>query len=537
MIRTVAFIAALAFALPAVAQEKPAVTFQAKSPAALLSHIREVVRTVGDKEGLDQFEEQLKDRFGEEGFQGLNLTQPILGYARLDGKPEETSFVLVVPISKEKDFLELLERMEAKVEAVEDDKGAYRLGDPDIGALPKFFRMTATHAYIAFNGTAKTVAAKALIPVKDLLDETEAGLFVLHLHPDRAGKEYREKAVKGLEKLAANENLGDTETKWVKGVKPMAEMLLGQTERLTLRGDIDPGTKMAALDFKLVPKKNSLLSIAFAARKPSANHFAGAGKAADYTQLMLLTFPGWTKDICEGMSASLTDFGNFTKLIFAQGPAMNLQPAVGKLIEGMAAAAKEGNLDLISITTAPDKAGLVTNAFAIRAGKPEDVEKELLALAQTIADTDAQLAKKINLTAAKHAGFAIHTFDLADYLDKPMKDMLGEDAKLAVACGKDAVYFAVGSKAIDGVKQLMDAKPGEAAAFDTWLQPKALAKAYRGMGLMETVEKAFGTGDKPMRVMALTATSSAAELNVRAEMSLAFIKLAMALSMAGQAAP
>jgi len=515
-----------AFALPAFAQEKPAVTFQAKSPAALLSHIREVGQIVGGKEAVDEFEKNLKDFVGEEGLQGLNITQPILGYARLDGKPEETSFVLVVPITNEKDFLALLERIDAKVEEVKDDKGAYMLGGEQF-EIPTYFRMTATHAFIALNGTPKTVAAKSLIPVRDLHDESETGLFALHLHPGRADKNYAALATKALDKIAADENLGDTETKWIKGLKPMAEMLLAQTERITFRGDIDPSTKMASLDFQLVPKPNSLLALGFAARKPSTNRFAGAADADGMANTVLLSAPAWSKEIREALAASFTDLGNFTKVIFAQGPAANVQPSIGKIIEGMAAAAKDGSLDFVSITTTPDKDGRIANVIALKVNNPAEVDKELRILAQSVADDNAELAKKINMEAAKHAGTAIHTFDLGEYLDKPMRDLLGADAKLAVACGKHAVYIGLGTTAVDTVKLLLDAKPGEAAPVDVAIRPKGFAQSYRSMGLMEGIEKAFGTSDKPLRVAALTATTTAKELHLRAELSLAFIRFAM----------
>ena len=131
-----AFAALVLAVAPALAEPpKPTIVVQAKPVARLMGDFREMIRQVGradfaDK-ALKEFDNGLKELLGEQGFEGLDINRPMGAYVVLRDDIAETSIVVVVPITGEKEFIGFLERMKLKTEAVKDKPGVYTLEFPE----------------------------------------------------------------------------------------------------------------------------------------------------------------------------------------------------------------------------------------------------------------------------------------------------------------------------------------------------------------------------------------------------------------------
>ena len=115
--------------LPARA-EKPALVVQAQPAAALIAEGKALAKLAGGTAPAD-FDDWLEDTFGEDGLKGLDLTKPLLAYSTLKGPAADCKFFAIVPVSKEADFLDLLERLDREATPVAGDATLYRIGDED----------------------------------------------------------------------------------------------------------------------------------------------------------------------------------------------------------------------------------------------------------------------------------------------------------------------------------------------------------------------------------------------------------------------
>src|SRR6516165_7248349 len=126
--------ALLAVALPAAAQapkEKgPALTFQTLPPGKLLDDIKAAAKIVAGDDAVKEIDKHLTDALGEKGFTGVDMLRPVVGYAELNDKAEASGAVVVVPVTGEKDFLDLLDRLKCTVEEAKDARGLYRVLPP-----------------------------------------------------------------------------------------------------------------------------------------------------------------------------------------------------------------------------------------------------------------------------------------------------------------------------------------------------------------------------------------------------------------------
>ena len=187
----IATVLAMVTGATAAEPPKPAIVIQIKPVSRVLVEFKEIVRQVGGPAQGDrlvkEFEQALKDVLGEKGFEGLDINRPIAAYSILHEKPEDTGFVLVLPVINEKDFIGFLERLNMKAEPVKDKKGLYTLEAANGGIFPKGAHLQFTDgswAHVILN-TDDPIEPKNLVGVGDLLDNADTSLFSLKLYPGR----------------------------------------------------------------------------------------------------------------------------------------------------------------------------------------------------------------------------------------------------------------------------------------------------------------------------------------------------------------
>ena len=199
-----AVVAVLAAPLTALAADPP-IVFQTYSAGRILTDVRRSISKLagGEKGGLPkELNDKLKEKLGEKGFEGLDLDRPILGYVQLDGKLEDVVGVVAIPVTSEKEFLGLYERLfEEKLKPGE--KGLYeiKIRDAD-GKVKVLMRFESQHAFIAIGkDPTSALDKKNLVPTSKLFDPSEKSLASLKVHFDRLPKEIREEMANGLKDL------------------------------------------------------------------------------------------------------------------------------------------------------------------------------------------------------------------------------------------------------------------------------------------------------------------------------------------------
>src|SRR5947208_1588180 len=86
---------------------EPLITFQTPPVDRVLADVRAAAEFVGGDKAIKSFDASIKDKFGEKGFDGIDLSKPVVGYVVLDTKPENIALVLALPVTGEKEFLAL----------------------------------------------------------------------------------------------------------------------------------------------------------------------------------------------------------------------------------------------------------------------------------------------------------------------------------------------------------------------------------------------------------------------------------------------
>ena len=208
--------------------------------------------------------------------------------------------------------------------------------------------------------------------------------------------------------------------------------------------------------------------------------------------------------------------------------------AVVALLSGMIPPAKTGALEFGAVLTAPDKSGFGGAAFALSHSDPAALLQSLAAWAKNppeeFGESRDEFAKALKLNAAKVGELAIHTVVLKAFLPDNLKELFGENALLAAAFDKDALYVAFGTNAVDLLRRLPGLKPGDAAAIDFRVNPKKLAGWPKAEldGIGELVRDTLGVADKLAPVARLTIAGTA-ELKIRTELSVPTVRIARKL--------
>ena len=254
-----AFAIAAMFA-PLAGAEPPALVVQSRSTGALIGEAKALAKLAGDP-FTDDFDDWLETTFGDDGLKGIDLSKPLVAYAPLTGTAAQAKFFAIVPITKEAEFLELLERLDRVATADPNDKSLHRIGEDD-DADVLYFRFHRGCAYFVFNGAAKDLDAKTLPDAKDLLNASDPALLTATFRPGSTDAAFRKSALealaKAIEELGAFPFLPPAMVKvlgeWGQSFEPLAKAALADGESITLRLDREPGAKELSVERSFIAK-------------------------------------------------------------------------------------------------------------------------------------------------------------------------------------------------------------------------------------------------------------------------------------------
>jgi hypothetical protein len=496
--------AVLAAPLSAMSADPP-IVFQSHSAGMILNDVKYIAKSAGGEKAVKELNEKLKSKLGDKGFEGLDLERQILGYVQFDGKLDDVVGVLLIPVTSEKEFVGLFERL-SEMKLDPPQKGIYTIKSPDADAPKVLMRVDGQYAYIAI-GKDPTAALdpKNLVAPGKLYDPSEKSVATVKVHFERLPKEIRDEMANGLKKLKdklnelplpedANEKIKKAVDELVKLGKRYAD-LLQDADTATARLILDANTGEGALEIGLTGKPGSQLAKSIASRKPSTNKFAGL-ITPDTVAGVKLQLPLFADEI-QNAATMLLELGQ-------QKADENVPPefkaAIDETIKGLIRTVKDGEFDLAFSLRGPDKDGLYSLAGAVAFEDPSALEKELRTLFEN--KVPEMYKEMVKLDVAKVGKTGIHQVKFGDFLPAEAKKLFGAEASLTFAFAPNGIFYAFGPHAIDTLKSALEVKKSASPVFELSINRKKLGDFIQAVG--KEVPPEFGTLDALLPVVAIS---------------------------------
>jgi hypothetical protein len=434
-------------------------------------------------ETADQMQAGLTNQLGEKGWAGIDMKKPVGMFTYLKPKLEDSYIVLVVPISKEKDALELLERLGVGAEEEPKAKGVYRLRQRAVlpEATPTRMRFHDGHAYVGINADADELDTTKLLPIGSLIDDTEKAPAAVTFYPARAPKELKEMfdgwwagGKAGLDQLDNNPPrdmprnfpaFGKAALGWLDA---NSTALFKGGESVRVRLTPDPKTTDAKIELVVTPKAKSPLAADIEKLTPAPGRFHQLVTKDAVAGVWLTVGPNFPKEVREKGGPFA---GDLLGMIVPSAPE-EVQPVLTALSDGLSKAVADGKADAGVALLGPDKNGAYTLIGAVAMADPTGLEK---AVRKAVKDAPKEVQEMFKLDAEKAGDVAVHTFtppEGSEWVER----VLGKKPVIRLAFGKDAVYAAAGPDGLEQIKRAVALKATGGKRFDVVANPKKLNK-------------------------------------------------------------
>lgn len=506
-----ATLAVLAFAAAGPAADPP-VVFQTQPVGRVLDDIRGAANVIGGEKAVKELNDELKRTFGEKGLDGLDLTRPAYGYVFVPANPEESSVVVALPVTGEKEFLDLCERV-IKAKPKAGAGGLYELPSPDPG-MKAAMRIQDGFAYIAVGAKDPSglLNPEAILPIAKVFDGNERGLVAAKVYFDRFPAELKAKALAGLNEAKAGltnfpfpPDISEAAKSAFDEFTKMASRYLDyvkDAKEAVLRLNLDPATGDASVEAGLTANPGSALDKAIAERKPTTNAFAGV-ITPETVAGFKLQLPLFAPEI---RNAAVIGLEGLQKAA-AQGAPPEGKAMLDEVVKGAIRTVKTGEVDLAAGLRGPNKNGEFTLVAAVSFEDPSGMEKAIRAFID--ADAPPEFKDALKYDAVKVGNVSIHTVDLAKAFprEREFQQLFGPNGMAAVAFAPKAIYAVVGPDALAVMKDLLGAKlAAPSPALDVVVNPARLLKLIEKMepGAAAEVATILGKDDKMLSALNLS---------------------------------
>lgn len=456
--------------------EPPTATAHTLPGAKVLADVKAYAKLIGGEAAVKKLDEMLVELFGKATLPGLDLTRPACAYLYLRANLEESSGVLVIPTTSEKEALALLEKMGISAKVDRATPGRHKLvpEDPNF-PLPLYaqFADGGKLLYVSVNAKPDVLEKDKLIPVAKLVDPKATTHLTLTAYPDRVPNAARQMVFDFID-LELMAELDRMEQRKPRDMPPsfptfMKELLkLGkrslaslftECDRVTVGGHLNAKSGNVETETVIVPKANTAFATDIAAIKAPVGRFHQlTTKDSVLGGWAVLPTP-LPKELRTHGGAFLKEWAGILK----NGAPKSLDDLFEAIGEQVSKAVTGGKVDGGFGLAGPNKADLYTGVAAVAVDDAAVLEKAARAAVKAL---PADAAAMIKFDAMKVEGVAVHTVSAGDGIGPDLQRIFGADAKLHVAFGKDAVYAAVGPDAEAELKRAMGLKPATATAFD-----------------------------------------------------------------------
>ncbi len=495
----------------------PPIVFQTQPVGRILADARATIQIIGGPEAVKGFNDTLTRNFGEKGFDGLDLTRPVVGYGMVPAELADSVVVVAIPVTGEKEFLDLCERINGNA-PVPLKGGLYELPSVD-STVKTLCRVANQHAYIAI-GKDPTAALEpaALIPAQKLFDPTERSLASAKVHFDRLTPGTQDKLLALIAELQKGDFLGlgriGMQEKLILNSlgKGLSNVVVQSKEAklAVLRLGLDVPTSNFSVEIAVTPNADSSLAKVIAARKPTENKF-GALITPDTAVGFKTRLPLFNDDLRDSAKTGLEEF---RKEIPGGSPSMNA--ALDELFKGLARTVKTGEVDIVGVVRGPDKQGYFTAIGVVAFDDALPLEKAFRKFIE--AEAPDEFKKHLKWDAEKAGTVNIHTLAMVedDFIFREIKKPFGDNPTIAFAFAPNGIFVAAGPEAIDAIKKALVVKPAPSPVLEVMINPARLGKLAGTIEVegQNMIVRSFGTEDKPFSAMSMT-VEGGAELKTR----------------------
>jgi hypothetical protein len=284
---------------------EPALTVRVKSlDDAIASGVDLAALSMGKEAALKAITQVIEDQLGPKGLKGLSTRRPLGLYGTITADIITSPVVIVLPITDEDAFLDLLARAKVKVEKPED--GVHKFMAPN-APFPGYLRFVDQYAYLTIRDPSGIAPAKLLKPAQ-LFRDRETALAVATVRIDRIPDSLKKKLQDEMAKrrLFQKKRPGETEAqtainrKLADKFEEFAKALLQDGREAELRVD-----SLLGLDLSVTAKPGSQLAADFAEFGRKKSRFAAMqGKDPILSWVMHFSVP---EDLRQRLDALIED--------------------------------------------------------------------------------------------------------------------------------------------------------------------------------------------------------------------------------------
>jgi len=440
----------------------PLVTLQTQQLGRILGDIRTVLETIGGKKALATFNEALTERLGEKGLLGLDLTRPILGTLPKLVDAENLSVLLLVPISNEKEFLDLLKRAECDLEPVEKNKGLYTVVlPPQLSMVEKtvLLRVVDKVAYFGLDVTAAEMDAKKLPKAATIEDPKATDTLTIRSfirNQPKALVEQQEERLQQAEGMLDNlpvpEKFKALVTDLLGGMLQYTKLQNRDGDVQTMRLNLDAKTLELTFAGSLTAKPASALLKSMEAYKPTVSRFAGMA-SKDAAASLLFRLPLFDETIRKAADIGLDEGLTAAK---DQAPEA-FHPLLEEFFQGLKRTVKTGRVE-VGTAIVPAKSGAYTVDFGLRFADPSKLEKAFRKVAPELPlPKDVLVWDDFSVGAVK-----VHRIDASTLIPSDFPAIFGKKPVGYLAFAPDAILISFGEDAKERITSNIKAKDAPA---------------------------------------------------------------------------
>jgi hypothetical protein len=437
-------------------QTPPTIVVRVASLDNLHEDLKLVAGIFGKNDLAKGVDDAIKAQLGPKGLVGVDGKRPIGFYARLGKDISDISGVVMVPISSDKKFKQMLEAMGWKVTVDKDGLHSVR---QDLVPMDIQYRVSDKYAYVGVIGQTDEMLKPAnLVPPEKIFTTKHQAAIALSLRIDQIPAETRDAILKSIKesfgslaepKDAAAKLPKSFEDTVKKEIERIFTKVLTQGEELTALIDIDRKTKKLVAELSLTAKANSELANKIKKLGQRTTLFAGVlHKDAAINGVMSFELPtglhkafnGLVKDAMAKVLEDTKDDGK--------------KKQAAMLLDALTPSLKTGEIDAAFSLLGPHKG----KTFTLVGGfKLKDGNKLADAVLELLKDLPEHEQKLLKLNAEQVDEVMIHRFDLNDAIAEA-KQFVG-DNPLYFAFRDDAIFFAVGDQGLPAIKRAVTAAP------------------------------------------------------------------------------
>jgi hypothetical protein len=463
---------------PGEKSDGPAIVGQAKSFNDLLEMTKATVKNVGGEQLYKMFEKEALPQLDPGKLPGIDPKRPFGLYGVLDADVTKWRGVFLIPVTSERDFIDMLDRFDIKTTKGKE-AGTFDVVVPPQVPFPVALRIHKQYAYVALGGF-DVLETKMILDPKDVISEKEKGIAYLSIRPDRMTPETKKFLVAAfseqtdqLKEMIAEPELKDAFHLTQRLVARWLKLVFDEGKEVALRLDADTKTGEVFADITIEGLPKTSLATAIAARKPTTNAFASL-TGDDYAYRAYVTAPLFA-DEAKDAAVKLIEYWQKVSARELAGVPPEALGLVQAALTSLKATIESGELDLAGAIRGPNKDGFYTAVAALHCKEGAQLEKAIRAAVKI----DEKVKGMFKFDAGKIGDLSVHEIDMSSEAGDPAKKVFGDGQKAYFTFGKNALYTAYGPDGMKLLKEAIDAKPGPAPVFDTSSNQKKAAELMK----------------------------------------------------------